>query len=416
MALHGASAADTDEKTEVDHGSLPAPVVAAKVTEPAAEPVTKPSPADEAAQKPETAKDSQDTWYRRLAAKLSRKQWMMVAAVIVLLCAGATSYALTRPEDAKQSAAATKQRQKPKPKPAPPVIPVSPLTGLDVSAEDAKHVVTGVMIENSTNARPQSGLHQAGVVFEAIAEYGITRFLALYQEAKPGNLGPVRSVRPYYADWVKTYDAPIAHVGGSPDALAKIRLENIKDLDQFANAGAYRRIGQRFAPHNVYTTMAQLNETAAGKGWTTSKFTSFPRKKAAPAKVQTAKTIDIAISGPTYNVHYDYDVDNNRYLRVMAGEPHVDADSQERIAPKVVIGLVASYGLEPDGLHSAYQVTGTGKAFIFQDGIASEVTWTRAASGDQYVFADAAGKPFKLIPGQTWITVVGDPGAVTFAP
>jgi hypothetical protein len=274
------------------------------------------------------------------------------------------------------------------------------------------------MIENSTNARPQSGLQEAGVVYEAIAEYGITRFMALYQEAKPGNIGPVRSVRPYYVDWSKAYDAPIAHVGGSPDALAKIKAENVKDLDQFFNSQAYRRSSDRFAPHNVYTTMAGLNGIAASKGWTTSTFAGFPRKAEAPAPTEkrTANRIAVGISSPTYNSNYDYDPATNSYRRIMAGAPHVDADNKLQITPKVVVAIATDYGLEPDGYHSKYRVTGTGSGFIFQDGTVTPVTWSRPEPASQYTFTGADNKPVGLNAGQTWITMVGSPGAVTYAP
>jgi hypothetical protein len=134
----------------------------------------------------------------------------------------------------------------------------SPLTGVQVPPELAKRPVTGIMIENSIYARPQSGIQDAGVVFEAIAEAGITRFLTLYQDAKPQYIGPVRSLRPYYIDWAGSFDASIAHIGGSPDALKRIRNGG-KDLDQFFNSGSYWRQPTREAPHNVYTSFKLLD-------------------------------------------------------------------------------------------------------------------------------------------------------------
>ena len=107
------------------------------------------------------------------------------------------------------------------------------------------------MIENSPDARPQSGIKQAGVVYEAIAEGGITRFLALYQEAKPGLIGPVRSVRMYYVDWAAPYNASIAHIGGSAAALAEVRNGNYRDIDQFFNSGSYWRAIA--TPRTMYT-------------------------------------------------------------------------------------------------------------------------------------------------------------------
>lgn len=342
---------------------------------------------------------------------LSRKQWLIIGSIVLILAAGGTSYALTRPDKPLPAAAI----QKKKVAPVPPPKPTSPLTGLETTDEDTKRPVIGVMIENSTFARPQSGFKDAGVVFEAIAEYGITRFLALYQEGNPANIGPVRSARPYYVDWARSFDAAYGHVGGSPDALAKIKAEGIRDLDQFANSGSYHRISQRDAPHNVYTSMQDLRGLTAAKGWANSTFTGFSRTKEKAAATVTAEKVDFAISGPTYNVHYDYDKATNSYLRTMGGEPHNDSDSGTRLAPKVVIGMATSYSLMPDGYHSAYATTGSGAVKIFQNGTVTEGTWKREGT-ETYKFTDAAGKPIALNPGQTWITVVGDPAAITFTP
>lgn len=151
----------------------------------------------------------------------------------------------------------------------------SPLTGNEVGDEaTTKREVTAIMIENSPDARPQSGLKDSGIVFEAIAEGGITRFLALYQEQQPGLIGPVRSVRPYYIDWAAPFDASIAHIGGSYNALQSAQW-TIKDIDQFFNAGAYWRASDRYAPHNVYTSFERLNALNEQKGYTSSTFTSF---------------------------------------------------------------------------------------------------------------------------------------------
>jgi hypothetical protein len=407
-----------DEDT-VEDTLVSTPVASNKAGKPSIDDVTKDTMEDTEVIGDGTDKDTgppKDAWYKRWVSKLTPKQWLMVLTAILLIVAGGTSWILTRP--AKAASVSIVKTPKPKPKPIPEA-PTSPLTGLEVSADDAKHIVTGVMIENSVDARPQSGLDKAGVVYEAIAEYGITRFLALFQEGQPGNIGPVRSVRPYYIDWARSFDAPIAHVGGSPEALQKLKTDGGKDLDQFFNSDSYRRVGTRFAPHNVYTTMANLNQLEAGKGWTASTFTGFDRKKVRdvkPPATPTTKSINIAISGPTYNVHYEYDPAKNIYMRTMAGTPHIDAETHNQLTPKVVIGLVTGYSLEADQYHSSYQITGSNKAYIFQEGTATEVTWKRDTPSSQYTFTDTAGKPFKLDPGQTWITVVSDPTAVTYAP
>ena len=101
------------------------------------------------------------------------------------------------------------------------------------------------MVENSLAARPQSGLSQAGVVFEALAEGGVTRFMALYQDTTPTNVGPIRSARPYFIEWAMGFDAAYAHVGGSPVALSDIKAWNVQDLNQFYYGGYYHRISSR---------------------------------------------------------------------------------------------------------------------------------------------------------------------------
>lgn len=343
---------------------------------------------------------------------LSRKQ-VAVIGLVLLLTGGGTAYALTRPEPPpppppKQ----TKVAPKPTPKPI-----TSPLTGMVVTADLQARPVTGVMIENSMQARPQSGLIDAGIVFEAISEYGITRFLALYQETAPGNVGPVRSVRPYFIDWVMPFDAALAHVGGSPEALERIRTVGTKDLDQFHTPGPYRRINTRYAPHNMYTSIDGLIAAGKAKGYEKSNFTPIERKaKEEPNKTPPAKNIGLAISSAAYNVHYNYDPVTNSYKRIMGGKPHMDHDTQAQIEAKVVVALSMSYSLQANGLHSSYGTTGTGLAHFFQDGNVTTGSWSKADHTSQFVFKDDAGNPVKLNAGKTWITVVGDPGKVSYTP
>lgn len=301
-------------------------------------------------------------------------------------------------------------------KPAEPVKYYSPLTGNEVSSEAAtKQAVTGVMIENSPDARPQSGLKDSGVVFEAIAEGGITRFLVLYQQEKPTLIGPVRSVRMYYVDWLAAFNASIAHVGGSAAALAEVRNGTYRDLDQFFNPATYWRAGDRYAPHNVYTNFDNLDALNADKGYVTSDFTGFTRKNSTASATPTATSIAVTISGPLYNSSYTYDAPTNTYARSQAGAAHLDRESGQ-IAPRVVIVMKAPMEqVFEDGYREQINTIGSGQAYIFQDGAAQEVTWNKASRTDQITFKDAAGADVPLARGQTWITVVpDDTGEVTW--
>lgn len=284
----------------------------------------------------------------------------------------------------------------------------SPLTGAEVADEAVtKRHVTAVMIENSPDARPQSGLKEAGIVYEAIAEGGITRFIALYQESRPGLVGPVRSVRPYYVEWASAYDPAVAHIGGSSRALQMIRSGNYGvDLDQFFNAGSYWRASDRYAPHNVYTNFDKLDALSAAKGKTSSTYTALSRKADKKAESVTATHINLPISSARYAVDYDYDEASNSYPRKIGGEAHLDREAGH-IAPKVVIAIQVATSREmEDGYREQVATTGSGRAFVFQDGTVTEVTWQRPDVKSQISFIDASGKAVELNRGQTWITAL----------
>ncbi len=288
----------------------------------------------------------------------------------------------------------------------------SPLTGLEVSKEEAKRPVTGIMIENSPDARPQSGLQAAGIVFEAVAEGGITRFLALFQESRPTIVGPVRSVRPYYADWAAGFDASFAHVGGSQDGLSRIKQNGLLDLDQFYNAGAYWRATDRYAPHNVYTNFDRMDALNKQKGKNDSKFTAYERKKDTPIVPPTATTLSFDFSGPLFAVQWKYDQPTNSYLRFLAGAPQVDRESNKQLNSKnvVLINMPTTYS----GQYAVMPSVGSGTAVVFRDGTTIKGTWNKPAAKDQLQLNDEAGKPIPLNKGNTWFEIVPVGRAVTF--
>lgn len=338
-------------------------------------------------------------WFRR------HKKLAIILIIIssLLVIGGAVSAYFLFNQPPKQVVNVTPQ---PEPEPEPPKY-YSPLTGNLVKNEAVtQQAVTGIMIENSPDARPQSGLKNSGVVFEAIAEGGITRFLVLYQEQKPQLIGPVRSVRMYYVDWVAAFNASIAHIGGSSRALAEVRNGNYRDIDQFFNAAYYWRATDRWAPHNVYTSFAKLDALNKAKGYTKSNFKGFTRKDSKAVEKPTATKIDVTISSATYNSHYSYNAKTNTYNRSQAGVAHKDRESGQ-ISPRVVIVMeVAQSTVFEDGYRESIKAIGKGKATIFQDGTVKKVTWTKKSKKDQIVFTDSEGNDVPLARGQTWITAV----------
>ena len=343
---------------------------------------------------------------------VKHKKPLIVAGVILLIVLVVLYFMGVFSKDTVDRTSANTSEQAP----AEPVTKASPLTGVKVDPALAERPVTAIMIENSPDARPQSGLAEAGVVFEAIAEGGITRFIALYQEDRPSLIGPVRSVRPYYLDWVMTYDASIAHVGGSAEGMEEIQQFGLKDLDQFYNADTYWRTSDRYAPHNVYTDFDHLDATNQAKGYNTSSFEGLPRKEAQPAATPDAKQITIPISSQLYQVDYTYEPATNSYIRFLGGVPHEDREKGV-IKADVVIGMEVSNGIQSaNGFRYEYNLVGSGKAYVFQDGTAVEGTWSRADRNSQFVFKDSTGKVVELNPGRTWITATSPGNGIAWTP
>lgn len=349
------------------------------------------------------------------------ERFAIIAVALLVFGAGALGWFTLVQPDSNPSLTLIRHPKKPKP----PTTVASPLTGVQVDPALAARPVTGIMIENSDDARPQSGLQDAGVVYEAIAEAGITRFLALFQEGQPQYIGPVRSLRPYYIDFAAPFQASIVHVGGSPDALAEVTSGGFRNLDQFYNGAYFTRIGSRYAPHNVYTSFAKLDALNQAKGYTKSEFRGWDRKADKKLATPTAKTIHLAISSPDFYADYTYEAASNSYLRSEGGDPHIELvnagdKTGPQLHPKVVIALVmglSNGALDASGAYySNYIDYGSGQMYVFQDGGVTTGTWSKSGTNDQPHFAEDNGTPIKLDAGQTWLTLVGDPSKVTYSP
>lgn len=293
----------------------------------------------------------------------------------------------------------------------------SPLTGTKLEDESlTKRPVTAIMIENSTDARPQSGIKDAGIIYEAIAEGGITRLLAIYQESRPQNIGPVRSLRPYYADWAAGYDASIVHVGGSRDALAHLREVSHKDLDQYTHGSSFWRTSDRVPPHNVYTSFDKLDELNSSLAITSSTFTSFPRNDDKPGENAPATAISVNFSSAAYNTTYSYDKATDHYVRSVDGQPHLDREAGQLTPRSVVVIKIAMSSYFDDGPRLNATTIGSGEAVVFQHGQVVQGTWHKASPGAPLELRDGTGAAISLPRGQTWVAAIplGGQGSVAW--
>jgi hypothetical protein len=296
-----------------------------------------------------------------------------------------------------------------------------------------------VMIENHSDSRPQSGLSKADVVYEAVAEGGITRFLAVFYcgaSAEEVTIGPVRSARTYFMDFASEYgDFPLyAHVGGAnkpgpANALGQIEsygwLKNGNDLNQFAIGFPvywrdYERIGHPVATeHTMYSTTDKLWEVAqkrglgavndAGDKWDED-FVPWKFKDEAKA-AERGKVVDIKFdfwSGyKEYSVEWQYDVENNGYLRFNGGQPQKDLNTDQQLEAKtVLVQFMKEKGPIDELKHMLYTTIGTGKALIFQDGQVTTATWAKQSRQARTKFTDSKGKEIVFNPGPIWIEIV----------
>ncbi len=277
----------------------------------------------------------------------------------------------------------------------------SQLTGEEVSEELSNRPILAVMIENSESARPQTGLDSAGIVFEAVTEGGITRFLALYQDDMPKEIGPVRSVRPHFVNWLYGFDASVAHVGGSFNALNLIDSLGVKSLNQFKYAGPYHRISERVAPHNMYVSMEGLRKLQSELEYTKSQFNDIPRSDDTPLETPDAKNISLNFSGPIFAAEFRYDKETNSYKRFIAEEPQIDEATDKVITVKNVI-VIQVKGHNSDTI----KTVGSSKAWLFKDGTYKEIRWEKTAPEDRIKFVDSTGSEVPLNRGDSWISAL----------
>lgn len=289
------------------------------------------------------------------------------------------------------------------------------LDGTKVAAEKAKRHPLAIMVENHPESRPQTGLDKASIVYEAITEGGITRFMAIYGPQDSEKVGPVRSARTYYIDWLSEFNAFYAHVGGNLDALDKIKADNILDLDQFAlGEKAYWREPEagKAIEHTMYTSINKLYDYAFNdKKWPKeSSFKSLVFKAPMEEKLRPAgQNIEIPFSSASYAVNWEYDTQTNKYLRSMGGNPHKDKETGEQLAAtNIVIQQMerreATTAINENGW--AMDTIGTDKAIIFSQGKQITGTWKKLDRTSRTLFYDDKGKEISFTPGQFWVEIV----------
>jgi len=289
---------------------------------------------------------------------------------------------------------------------------ISPLDGIGYPADKAKRHPLAVMVENLPAARPQFGLSGASVVYEAITEGGITRYMAIYGPRDAETIGPIRSARLFFMDWLKEYDGFYAHAGGNEDALAKIGAYGIKNLDHNANYYYRDRKGRNVASeHTLYSSTDKLYQYAAAQKFdvNSSSYTAVKFKKDGGA--QTAgKGVEINFSSASYKVRWSYNATENNYSRFLSGTEDKDTQTKEQLKAKNIIVQQVSRTLQPTGSYGSENwvmtTQGNGKATVYRDGQEISATWKKDTLTSRTKFYDANNKELEFNPGTTWYEIV----------
>jgi hypothetical protein len=298
----------------------------------------------------------------------------------------------------------------------------NPITGLQYPKKEAEawqnRVPMAVMVENSTLARPQRGLSRADIVYEALAEGDITRFVAVFL-TNSSQVGPVRSAREYYFDWALEYKAAYAHWGGNNYVRnLAVQVFGAKDLDQFGigSAAFYRIPANSRSEHSGFSHTDKLWGVASSRNVNGSvSIESWKFKEDAPANPPTHAVVNIGLKG-AYSVRWDYDSTTNSYKRVNGGQPHNDSEYNAQISVKNIVVCFLNYsGLKqvtPGVFNRDVSTIGTGAAKIFRDGTLIEGSWKKDSREARTKLFDASGKEIEFNRGQFWMEMIPNGTAV----
>jgi len=298
------------------------------------------------------------------------------------------------------------------PTPLPAGMAYADLDGVAAPVDLAHRLPLALMIDDQQQARPQSGISSASIVYQAPADGDADRYMFVFQEGTATDIGPVRSARPYYVYWAAEYKAMYGHFGGDANALQRVipaMAKNIYNMDDL-NGGScpYRRITTRVSPHNAYTTSASLVSCLVKKGYpaTYQNLPTRPFKGDLPVIERPASQV-ISIAYPTGAVGYQFDPTSDSYLRLVSGKPEIDPANKQQVFGRSIIVLYQTVSIDPyseyDHARPDVANVGTGKALIFQEGSQIVATWKKASNTDLTRFYDSSGAEIELVRGEIFI-------------
>lgn len=279
-----------------------------------------------------------------------------------------------------------------------------------------------VMINNNHSAWPQCGLKDAYLVYEIVAEGGITRMMALYKDKLPEKIGSVRSARHYFIDYAEENDAIYIHWGGSPQAYSRIET-GINDLDGIALEGSvfFRdKSLDRAYEHTGFVDLSKAKDKAESKGYTRDTEKDLLLNYSATEVdldsidgVQAAQNITLKYSN-YHTTSYEYDEENKVYKRSMSGKANVDLETGEQYTAKnIIVYKVNNYtiGGENKGRQELENI-GSGSGYYISNGHAVPIIWEKTSHSGQTVYKYENGEEITVNDGNTFIQIMPTTGTI----
>lgn len=277
---------------------------------------------------------------------------------------------------------------------------LSPYTGNLLETTSIDNIPFICIIENSKDARPQSGLSEADIVYETMAEGGIPRFLAVFYENSPEVIGPVRSVRPYFIDISKEHDLPFAHCGGSAEALATISNDSsLNSINEIKNGTVFWRDNTRKAPHNLYTSASNIRGFISNNGYKYSKNNTLNFKdNALLTSNNHISNINLNLSN-YYTTSYKY-IDGF-FEKYMDNEISIDKNTGNPLKFKNIVIQITDMNLQPDNTHLNIDLVGNGEGYVLSNGKLEKIFWEKEDSSSKTILKAEDNSPIYLSRGNT---------------
>lgn len=282
-----------------------------------------------------------------------------------------------------------------------------------VRESDASPFLTAVIVDNHPDARPSFGLSSAELVYDIPAEGGINRYLAFFVvDNKDGlEVGPVRSVRPYFLDIAKEYGAIIAHCGGSPEALARVSKEKLLSFNEFYNGSYFRRYKSYLAPHNILLNLDLFRDYLRDRNYESSKFEPwiFKKNNTPPEIDLFLSTFEVSVLNgqKQYASRWEYDLDLNLYFKYLADKKHIDSNGEQISAVNLIFHFVETKILDSE-LRLKIDLLGGNRAVVCLDGLCNDGYWQKEDEGSRTRYYKESGEEFVFNIGKTWVHFIDE--------